>query len=137
LKITDRKRWVLAETKDIVDLKYVKKPDQKNLFKLQDSFREKFLRLLEDSLILEKIEDKVEYLHSVIIQELNDQHRLYFVFYIPDFEGIPREKKVAVKTVGSRIKNDKDREKHVQQLFEIKAVFGAVRNISKAIESLH
>lgn len=136
MKITDRKRWILAFAKEEIELKYIKKPEQKNLYKLQSLFIDKFLKILEETNILEKISDKIEFLHSVILQEFNDQTRLYFVFYIPDLEGVPKEKKVAVRTIGNRVKEE-EREAEIQVLHEIKAVFGVLRNISKAIESLH
>lgn len=135
MKLSDRKRWILAFAREEATLKYIKKPESKQLYKLQETLLNKFLLLLEETNIMEKVNDKIEFLHSVILQEFDKQTRLYFVFYIPDFNGVPIESKKAVRTIGNRIKEE-DRDKEIETLHEIKAVFGAVRNVSKAIEAL-
>lgn len=137
MKLADRKRWVLAFAREEAELQYVKKPEQKQLYKLQYTLLNNFLNLLHETNIMDKVHDKIEFLHSVIIQEFKDQSRLYFVFYIPDSEGVPKESKKAVRTVGNRVKIEEEREAEVKILHEIKSVFGALRNLSKAIESLH
>ena len=136
MKFKNRKKWLLNATHNIDQLKYVKKPEAKALFKLEETFRKKLFDLLKEINAYDKISELLPFLHSMPIQEINDQLRLYADFWKPDHEGVLIETKISIGTVGLRM-DKKDREKQTAKFHEIKATFTALRHVSQAIEALN
>ena len=136
MKFKNRKKWLLNATHNIDQLKYVKKPEAKALFKLEETFREKLFELLKEINAYDKISELLPFLHSMPIQEINDQLRLYADFWKPDQEGNLVETKISIGTVGLRM-DKKDRKKLTDKFHEIKATFTALRHVSQAIEALN
>jgi hypothetical protein len=135
IKLENRKRWLLKDLVFDKDLKNLKKPDQKHLYKIQDNLFLQLKCLLEEINAFEKINNLLPFLHSIILQEKDDQLRMYADFWIENQEGELVEKKISIGTVGLRLEK-KEREKMRRKFFEIKSVFSALNHISKAILAL-
>ena len=136
MKFKNRKKWLLNATHNIDQLKYVKKPESKALFKLEETFRERLFDLLKEINAYDKISELLPFLHSMPMQKVEDQLRLYADFWKPDHEDNLVEKKVSIGTVGLRT-DKKEREKQTAKFHEIKATFTALRHVSQAIEALN
>lgn len=102
-----KSRWRLKQTNIEIDLKYIKKPESKALYKLQESLRIRLFGLLDEINALEKIQNLLPDLNTIILQKFEDQYRLYAVFFIEEDNEL-KEKKIAIGTLGKRTKNQKE-----------------------------
>jgi len=136
MKFKNRKKWLLNATENIDQLKYLKKPEAKALFKLKETFRERLFELLKEINAYDKISELLPFLHSIPMQKVEDQLRLYADFWKPDHEGTLVETKISIGTIGLSM-SKKEREKQTVKFHEIKATFTALRHVSQAIEALN
>jgi len=130
-----KSRWRLRQTNIEINLKYIKKPEAKALYKLQESLRIRFFGLLDEINALEKIQNLLPDLNTIILQKFDDQYRLYAVFFIEEDNEL-KEKKIAIGTLGKRTKNQKEYKMLEDRFLEIRSIFTALSNISKAILAL-
>ena len=135
MNFKNRRKWLLSTTYNVDKLKYVKKPEAKALFKLEETLRDKLFDLLKEINAYDKISELLPFLHSLAMQEINNQLRLHAAFWKQDHEGNLVEKKISLGTVGLRMEK-KEREKQATKYHEIKATFTALRHVSQAIEAL-
>lgn len=134
LKRTDWKKWTSSASYEINTVSFCSEKLEE-LKRLEYFFRQQFKDLLVEIQCFDKIEEFMDNIHSITIQEVQGQYRLYAVCAFYDDNGVS-EKRISLATVGNRTGTDEEKNKMVYKIQEIKATFGAFRGVSQSILAL-